>query len=245
MISFCPSSPDNEQYSRSRELAGNIPSANPDILKMPYTQFQSLPAAGCEQSNQHRGQIEDTHIYTSGNPEMALYSAPAPITMDRDPSSPPRDLRDNIPIHASRSTSADFQLGFRSWKGPGTLLLGSQSCPLWDAASNQKENKVPLRNVVGATPICTSGNRTAVWGPNCGPSLSQCHPIKVPESHPPRDHTGSILTWAPGHKPTNYRSQCRHSNRLVTIPTQCNCNSDYNPINLEIYTKSLPAETTQ
>ena len=58
----------------------------------------------------------DTHVCNSGDPERALYLAPA---MVRDQASSFRNLGGDTPIYASTAMSAELNLSCGTYNGPG------------------------------------------------------------------------------------------------------------------------------
>lgn len=168
--------------------------------------------------------MEDTHIYTSGDLKMVLYSAPAPTAMERGQSSPLRDPTDDTPCHPClQSLICRLQGWLRNLKQPWSSIsapLGSQSkaSPI-HLNMHLVIKEQPSQEIGGSHTHLHIGSE-AVWRPNWGPwsrHLSQCHPTKQSTRvSSPRDQTGSTLTWTPGNKPTNHGPQCRPSDRFVT-----------------------------
>lgn len=138
------SAPAHQQSYGSTVPGGNSPVGN---HLDPKTARYLVPAPSCQFVSNPAG-IKDPPRDTHSVPQEIMkypfiYLVPAPPTMVRKQSSPPRDLVGDTPICTSR-TSTDQSFIYGTWNSHGTqwlTLLGMvqrQSCLLRDPTSDQK-----------------------------------------------------------------------------------------------------------
>lgn len=111
-------------------------------------------------SSTNTDQVEDTHIYTSGDLKMALYSAPGPTATDRGQPAhsgtwhmthPPVPPKPHLQISG---LVVEPEIALEFCPSPSWLTVQSQSCPPQDGSGSSLPRKS-----VRAIPFCTSGHR--------------------------------------------------------------------------------------
>lgn len=133
-----------------------------------------------------------------------------------------RDLAGDIPICASRARPPDLSPGHGPWKSTGTQFQPFKAMVraiFAHKGSIKWSGRSPPRNLVGVTPMLTTGNKMLCEPPIMGPKAYPYSTVillnKVLEEIPYRNQIGPCPPKPKVNKLNNYRSHYRPSNSLV------------------------------